>query len=179
MTAQPKERHPVGRLTETLGRVPRYLALARALLGDPAIPRWRKAALAAGIAYLASPIDLVPGIIPVAGQLDDLAAALLGLRVALRGCAPDVAAAHLRAAGLDEGSIARDLTIVRGAAGWLARGAARTTVRAGKASAKVAAGTAALGIRGARALAVGAVRAARNRRSASAPPKAGESPPEE
>ena len=83
-----QDRNPVARLAETLGRVPRYLVLARSLAGDPSISRWRKAALAAGIVYLASPIDLVPGIIPVAGQLDDLAAALLGLRTALAGASP-------------------------------------------------------------------------------------------
>ena len=138
----PKDRHPVGRLTETLGRVPRYLSLARSLAGDPAVARWRKVALGAGIVYLASPIDLVPGIIPVAGQLDDLAAALLGLRVALRGLSKDAAAAHLRAAGLDDGDIARDLAIVRGAAGWIAKGVARTTVRAGRASIRAGAASA-------------------------------------
>jgi uncharacterized membrane protein YkvA (DUF1232 family) len=140
------ERSPVGRLTETLGRLPRYLVLARALAGDPTLPRWRKAALAAGVVYLASPIDLVPGLIPVAGQLDDLAAVLLGLRVALRGCSPEAAAAHLAKAGLAEGDIGRDLAIVRGAAGWLARRTVRATVRVGTATAKVSAK--ALGIAG-------------------------------
>ena len=140
------DRNPVARLTETLGRLPRYLVLARALAGDPTIPRWRKATLVAGIVYLASPIDLVPGLIPVAGQLDDLAAVLLGLRVALAGCSAEAAAGHLATAGLDEGDLGRDLAIVRGAAGWLARRAASTTARAGLATAKVSAK--ALGIAG-------------------------------
>ena len=148
------ERHPVARLGETLGRLPRYLALARALASDPALPRWRKAALAAGIVYLASPIDVVPGLIPVAGQLDDLAVVLLGLRTALRGCSPDAAAAHLAAAGLEHGDIARDLAIVRAAAGWVAGGVARTTARLGGASIRTAAKAARLG-------AVGAARATR------------------
>jgi uncharacterized membrane protein YkvA (DUF1232 family) len=162
------ERHPVARLTETLGRVPKYLALARALVGDPSISRWRKAALAAGIAYLASPIDLVPGIIPVAGQLDDLAAALLGLRTALRGSTPEAAAAHLRAAGLDEGDIAADLAIVKGAAGWLARGAARATIRAGGFAARTAAKTAKVLGKGAVTRLRGAGRAAEAARKAGA-----------
>ena len=166
MTDPATQRHPVGRLTETIGRLPRYLALARLLIGDPSVARWRKAALAAGLAYLASPIDLVPGLIPVAGQVDDLAAALLGLRTALRGLPPAAASAHLRTAGLEDGDIARDLAIVRGAAGWLARGAARTTAKAGRAAAragvttaKVLGRAAALGVRGAGR----AVNAARNR----------------
>ena len=142
MTVDDAQRHPVRRLGETMGRLPRYLALARSLIADPSISRWRKAALAAGIAYFASPIDLVPGLIPVAGQLDDLAAALLGIRTALRGSSRAAASAHLRAAGLDDEDIARDLAIVRAAAGWLARGAARATVRAGRTAARAGVRTA-------------------------------------
>ena len=164
MTDDSGQRHPLGRVTETLGRLPRYLALARSLLGEPGLSRWRKAALAAGLAYLASPIDLVPGLIPVAGQLDDLAAALLGLRTALRGLSPDAARRHLREVGLEDGDLARDVAIVRGAAGWLARSAARTTAKAGRTAvrvgfrtARVLGRTAALGIRTA-AHAAGATR---------------------
>lgn len=161
-SAQDAERHPVARLGETLGRLPRYLALARALAGDPDLPRWRKAVLGAGLVYLASPIDLVPGVIPVAGQLDDLAAVLLGLRTALRGCTPDAAAAHLEAAGLAEGDIARDLAIVRGAARWVAGRVARTTARVAGASARVAAKAARLGATGAARATRAAVRRARS-----------------
>ena len=154
MTATPSsERHPVARLTEILGRLPRYLVLARALAGDPALAKWRKAALAASVVYLASPIDFVPGLIPVAGQLDDLAAVLLGLRVALGGLSAEAAAAHLAAAGLDEASIGRDLAIVRGAAGWLARRTASAAATVGRASVRAAAGATRLGLAGARKLA--------------------------
>ena len=142
-------KHPVARLGETLGRLPRYLSLARALASDPALPRWRKAALGAGVVYLASPIDLVPGVIPVAGQLDDLAAVLLALRVALRGCSPEAAAAHLAAAGLDDADIGRDLAIVRGAARWIAAGVARTSARLGAATIRTAAKATRIGTTGA------------------------------
>jgi uncharacterized membrane protein YkvA (DUF1232 family) len=52
------------------------------------VPRRYKLLLAAMVAYLALPIDLVPDFIPVAGQLDD--AILVGavLRVILRGAGP-------------------------------------------------------------------------------------------
>ncbi len=52
--------------------------LARLLL-DPRLPRSAKLALVALAAYLASPIDLIPDFIPVAGYLDDalLAAVVL------------------------------------------------------------------------------------------------------
>jgi uncharacterized membrane protein YkvA (DUF1232 family) len=164
MTATPEgERHPVARLGETIGRLPSYLKLARALARDPAVPRWRKAALAAGIVYLASPIDLVPGVIPVAGQLDDLAAVLLGLRIALRGCTPAAAAAHLAAAGIAEDDIGRDLSIVRDAAGWVAERVARTTARLGKASIRVVGKAARLGAAGAIRLSRAVARRAQSR----------------
>ncbi len=153
MSGESRQRNPVARLGETLGRLPRYLVLARALGGDPSVPRWRKAALAAGIVYLASPIDLVPGLIPVAGQLDDLAAVLLGLRVALQGCAPEARAAHLARAGLAEEDIGRDLSIVRGAAGWLARRAGSAAATVARASVRAGVGAARLGISSARRLA--------------------------
>ena len=162
MTLAPAaDRHPVARLGETIGRLPRYLSLARALARDPALPRWRKAALGVGVVYLASPIDFVPGVIPVAGQLDDLAAVLLGLRVALRGCTPDAAAAHLAAAGLADADIGRDLTIVRGAAGWVAGTVARASARVGLASVRAAATTIRLGATGAARVSRAALRRAR------------------
>lgn len=154
--------NPVARLGETLRRLPRYLALARALAGDPDLPRWRKVALGAGIAYLASPIDLVPGVIPVAGQLDDLAAVLLGLRTALRGCSPDAAAAHLAAAGIAEDDIGRDLAIVRGAAGWITGRVARTSTRIAGASVRAAAKVARAGATGAVRLSRAAARRTRS-----------------
>lgn len=44
----------------------------RALSRDPEVPTISKWLLAAALAYLISPIDLVPDFIPVLGQLDDL-----------------------------------------------------------------------------------------------------------
>lgn len=67
------------------GFVPDCLVLFRRLLGDPAISRRRKALLIGLLAYLASPIDLVPDFFPVIGQLDDLLIVVVGLRLLLRG----------------------------------------------------------------------------------------------
>ncbi len=65
------------------GFVPDCAVLCRRLLRDPRVSRARKLALAAMVAYLLLPFDLVPDFIPVAGQLDD---AVL-LAVVLRGIA--------------------------------------------------------------------------------------------
>ena len=57
--------------------------LARLLL-DPRLPRPAKVALVALAFYLASPIDLIPDVIPVLGYLDDLVLVPLGILAARR-----------------------------------------------------------------------------------------------
>jgi uncharacterized membrane protein YkvA (DUF1232 family) len=119
------ERHPAARLAETLSRLPSYLRLTRALLGDRRLGRLRKAGLGGGLAYLASPIDLVPGIVPVLGQVDDLLVILLAIRYALRGLPEPAADALLARVGLSRSIVARDIANTRAAGGWAARSAAR------------------------------------------------------
>jgi uncharacterized membrane protein YkvA (DUF1232 family) len=65
--------------------LPDTVLLVRRLLADPDLPRSRKLALAALLAYLALPLDLVPDFLPVIGQLDDALLAALTLRFVLRG----------------------------------------------------------------------------------------------
>lgn len=50
----------------------RELAYYRAILCHPKTPRIARWLLAGAIAYLLSPIDLIPDGIPILGQLDDL-----------------------------------------------------------------------------------------------------------
>jgi uncharacterized membrane protein YkvA (DUF1232 family) len=64
--------------------IPDCLVLVRRLLADPAVPRSSKLLLGGLVAYLASPIDLVPDFVPVAGQLDDALVVALVLRAVLR-----------------------------------------------------------------------------------------------
>src|SRR5688572_9993718 len=91
---------PMDRFTALVKRLPRYARLGWRLGNDRALSGGRRAAVFGAAAYLASPIDLVPGIIPVAGQLDDAAVALLGLRFVLRGLPQAAREAHLSATGL-------------------------------------------------------------------------------
>jgi uncharacterized membrane protein YkvA (DUF1232 family) len=65
--------------------VPDCVVLFKRLLADPRVDLWRKALLVAAIAYLASPIDLVPDFVPVAGQLDDAIVVVLAVRLLLHG----------------------------------------------------------------------------------------------
>jgi uncharacterized membrane protein YkvA (DUF1232 family) len=64
--------------------LPDCVVLVRRLLGDPAVPRSGKLLLGGLVLYLASPIDLVPDFIPVAGQLDDAIVVALVLRAVFR-----------------------------------------------------------------------------------------------
>lgn len=76
------------------GFVPDCVVLVRRLLGDDRVPRRSKWLLAGLIAYLASPIDLVPDVIPVAGQLDDAILAAFVLRRVLRAAGPGLLREH-------------------------------------------------------------------------------------
>jgi uncharacterized membrane protein YkvA (DUF1232 family) len=76
------------------GFVPDCVVLVRRLLADPRTPRARRVLLVALLAYLALPFDLVPDVIPVAGQLDDAIAVALVLRLVLRGAGPDAIREH-------------------------------------------------------------------------------------
>jgi uncharacterized membrane protein YkvA (DUF1232 family) len=126
---RPRDPFPRERFTALLGRLPRYARLAWRLARDDRLPRSRQAALIAGAAYLVSPIDLVPGIIPVAGQLDDAVAVLLAIRLALAGLSPAERDAALADAGLEPGSIDEDLRTIGATYAWLGRQGARLTWR--------------------------------------------------
>src|SRR3954468_24373303 len=63
-----------GRRTEARAAarfIPDCLVLLRRLMADERVPRRPKLLLALALGYLVVPIDLVPDVIPVAGQLDD------------------------------------------------------------------------------------------------------------
>ncbi|MDQ3702817.1 MAG: DUF1232 domain-containing protein [Chloroflexota bacterium] len=137
-----RDGHPLLRLAGTARRLPRYLILARALVAEPEVPAGRKAVLGAALAYTVSPIDLVPGFIPVAGQLDDLAVLLLGLRQALAGCESEVAERHLAAADVTAAILEEDLRTVQAAISWLVGKTATAALRAVSGSLRALAGAA-------------------------------------
>lgn len=86
-----------GPLARELARLlPDLIALFAGLLRDPAVPRRAKVVLALAGVWLASPVDLVPEFIPVAGPLDDAIVAALALRYVLRVTDGARIAAHWR-----------------------------------------------------------------------------------
>jgi uncharacterized membrane protein YkvA (DUF1232 family) len=76
------------------GFVPDCVVLFKRLLRDERVSRPRKLLLAALVAYLVLPFDLVPDFIPVAGQLDDAILVALVLRAVLRGAGTDLVREH-------------------------------------------------------------------------------------
>jgi len=76
------------------GFIPDSIVLFRRLLSDDRVPRRNKLLLAALIAYLAMPFDLVPDFIPIAGQLDDAIIVAFVLRKVLRAGGPDLLREH-------------------------------------------------------------------------------------
>jgi uncharacterized membrane protein YkvA (DUF1232 family) len=128
---------PRDRLGTLAGRIPAYLRLTWHLGRDPMISRARRAALIAAAGYVASPVDLVPGVIPVVGQLDDLAVALTAIRLALAGLSPERRRLHLDAVGLTDDHLADDLRTLAATAAWVGRAATHEAVRAGGAAVRL------------------------------------------
>jgi uncharacterized membrane protein YkvA (DUF1232 family) len=133
-------RKVVTRFVGVVARVPRYVKLGWLLMNDPTVSGRGKAALGGGLAYAISPIDPVPGFIPVLGQLDDLAVLLLAVRMALKSAPTEVADRRLQEAGLSWDTLDRDLVTIRATAIWVTRRGGALALRAGKAMLSMAVG---------------------------------------
>ena len=128
-STSPRDPFPRDRFTALLRRLPGYARLAWHLAKDDRLSRSRQVALLAGAAYLVSPIDLVPGIIPVAGQLDDAFVVLLAIRLALAGLPVADREAALAEAGLDTAAIDDDMRTIGATYAWIGRQGVRVTWR--------------------------------------------------
>jgi uncharacterized membrane protein YkvA (DUF1232 family) len=96
-------RMAANRATRALGlllRLPSLLRLYWRLLADPRVRLWPKAALVGALVYVVSPVDLLPDLMPVVGQLDDVTLVALVGRLFLSWCPADVVAEHMRSLGL-------------------------------------------------------------------------------
>ncbi len=102
-----------GDVSAIVQRLPRYAKLSWLLLRDQRLSAKQRAVLTAALGYSISPIDLVPGIIPVIGQMDDLAVVLLALRWILRSLPRDAAGSHLEQSGIELATIDADLDILK------------------------------------------------------------------
>lgn len=76
-------------LKEALRLLPDVVVLVRRLAGDRSLPRGIRWRLVLLLAYLVSPIDLVPDFIPVIGYADDLVIVAFALRSVTRAAGED------------------------------------------------------------------------------------------
>jgi uncharacterized membrane protein YkvA (DUF1232 family) len=101
--------HPVlSRAKEVLIEVPRHGKLAYCLLRDPRVPAAPKAAVLGALALIVSPIDF-PAWVPVLGELDMLALAVLAVKTFVEACPEDVRREHEEALKANESVFDRDL----------------------------------------------------------------------
>jgi uncharacterized membrane protein YkvA (DUF1232 family) len=101
------------RFWEAVKHLPAYAKLATTIVRDPEVPNGAKAVLGLGGGYALSPVDLIPGVIPIAGQMDDLYAVLTALQHSLKRMPDDLAQKHLDGAGVTREQIDDDLAAVR------------------------------------------------------------------
>ena len=69
---------------ELLRVVPDVLRLLRALIRDPAVPLDARLVLVGLVAWILSPIDLIPEFVPGLGPLDDVIVAVVAMRYVRR-----------------------------------------------------------------------------------------------
>jgi uncharacterized membrane protein YkvA (DUF1232 family) len=110
-----------GRMMEAFRRSPRYVRLVARMVRDDRVPVKAKVPLVIGGSYVVSPIDLIPGLIPVIGQIDDLVVIMAALGAATRFCPPELVDEHLAAVELTRDDMARDAETAQLAGKWAAR----------------------------------------------------------
>ena len=98
----------LSRARELLLEVPRHGKLAYCLLRDERVPAAPKAALIGVLAVIVSPIDL-PAWVPLFGELDMLALAVLAVKTFIEACPEDVRREHEAALSAGTSVFDRDL----------------------------------------------------------------------
>lgn len=81
-------------LRDAMRMLPDLLRLVRRLVADPTVPRGVRVRLVLLLAYLVSPIDLIPDFVPVLGHADDVVVVALVLRSVLRRSGPEALRRH-------------------------------------------------------------------------------------
>lgn len=94
-------------------RLPTYARLVWGIERDPRTPLALKAMLAAALAYVVFPIDIVPDALPILGQADDLTVLLLVLDLFIANAPAAVRAEHAMRARNGTADLDRDLARLR------------------------------------------------------------------
>jgi uncharacterized membrane protein YkvA (DUF1232 family) len=80
-----------------LGTLLRELRLAARLLREPRVPLYVKALPVLALLYVISPLDFIPDVLPIIGQIDDLGLLVVTVKLFLKLCPAAVAAFHTSA----------------------------------------------------------------------------------
>lgn len=98
-------------------KLPTYARMVWGLMRDPRTPVGLKGILAAALAYVVLPVDLVPDAIPIIGQADDLTVLLLVLDLFIQNAPAEVREEHAARARNGTADLDRDLAKLRGLMG--------------------------------------------------------------
>jgi uncharacterized membrane protein YkvA (DUF1232 family) len=101
------------RMGRLVVKLPTYARVVWGILRDPRTPIGLKGMLAAALAYVVLPVDLVPDAIPILGQADDLTVLLLVLDLFIQNAPPEVRAEHMTRARNGTADLDRDLQRLR------------------------------------------------------------------
>ena len=101
------------RLAQLVWKLPTYARLIWGLVRDGRTPVHLKVLLAAALAYLVTPIDLVPDALPILGQADDLTVLLLVLDMFIANAPEEVRKEHWERARNGTARLDQDLERVR------------------------------------------------------------------
>jgi len=80
--------------TVSMRLLPDLIRLLRRLAADPNVPRGVRVRLLLLLAYLLSPIDLIPDFVPVLGYADDIIIVAIALRSVTRRAGQDAVERH-------------------------------------------------------------------------------------
>lgn len=105
------------RMARLVIKLPTYARVVWGIMRDPRTPIGLKGMLAAALAYVIFPIDLVPDAIPILGQADDLTVLLLVLDLFIQNAPPEVRTEHTTRAKNGTADLDRDLQRLRGLMG--------------------------------------------------------------
>ena len=105
------------RLARIVVKLPTYARLVWGIMRDPRTPLHLKGMLAAALAYVVLPVDLIPDVIPILGQADDLTVLLLVLDLFVQNAPAEVRAEHTARARNGTADLDRDLERLRGLMG--------------------------------------------------------------
>src|ERR671919_2540507 len=101
------------RLARLVLKLPTYDRVVWGIMRDPRTPIGLKGMMAAALAYVVLPVDLIPDAIPIIGQADDLTVLLLVLDLFIQNAPADVRAEHTARARNGTADLDRDLARLR------------------------------------------------------------------